>query len=461
MKEILDLKEFSYFLRVNRNNIIDKWSDDEIVKNIFHKNSIPLIEKTNKLFYQFCDCFVSVMQWNLTIAECQVKIDFLKLLASHGVKTPDLFTIIIRLKSAIERVLYENMYLSYSLQIELDELSIKIANELNETYEQLQDTTQQNNCESSNLLNEYKRAVDLSNIVSKTNPKGIITYVNDKFCQISGYEKSELIGKPHNIIRHPNMPSDAFKDLWDTIKSKKPWHGVVTNMKKDGRKYVVDSTVIPILDLDGDIVEYIAVRHDITEFEDTKEQLRNINKAMKNKVDELYSMTTTLEQQATIDSLTKIYNRYKFEELFDEELQRANRVSQDLSLIIFDIDHFKAINDTYGHQAGDSVLKELSELISKNIKTSDIFARWGGEEFVILLPGTSLDGAVMFAEKLRKMVKEYDFKEIDKMTSSFGVGKFEEYENKQTFFEKVDKALYVAKSKGRNRVEKALFNCVV
>jgi len=461
MKEILDLKEFSYFLRVNRNNIIEKWSDNEIVKNIFHKYSIPLIEKTNKLFYQFCDCFISVMQWNLTIAECQVKIDFLKLLASHGVKTPDLFTIIIRLKSAIEMVLYENMYLSYSLQIELDELSLKISNELNETYEQLQDTTKDNKCESSNLLNEYKRAVDISNIVSKTNPKGIITYVNDKFCEISGYEKNELIGKPHNVIRHPNMPSDVFKDLWDTIKLKKPWHGIVTNMKKDGRKYVVDSTVIPILDLDGDIVEYIAVRHDITEFEDTKEQLRNINKAMKNKVDELYSMTTTLEQQATIDSLTKIYNRYKFEEFFDEELQRVIRIPQDLSLIIFDIDHFKAINDTYGHQAGDSALKDLSQLISKNIKTSDVFARWGGEEFVILLPGTSLDGAFMFAQKLRKMVKEFDFKEIGKMTLSFGVGTFQEYENKQTFFEKVDKALYVAKSKGRNRVEKALFNCVL
>jgi diguanylate cyclase (GGDEF)-like protein len=256
------------------------------------------------------------------------------------------------------------------------------------------------------------------------------------------------------------MERGIFKDLWDTIKAKKPWHGIVKNMKRDGRQYIVDSTIIPILDVDGDVIEYMAVRHDITELEETKEQLRSINQAMKNKVDELHSMTSSLEEQANIDKLTGIYNRDKFEESFSFLIKDSHKRDRKLSLLLFDIDHFKDINDTYGHQTGDSVLKELTELISANIKTSDVFARWGGEEFVILLPDTDLDGSYLFAEKLRKLVKAHDFTVIGRMSVSFGVGELTEYENKTTLFEKVDKALYQAKNKGRNRTQKAMFNCV-
>ncbi len=460
MKNIINVKEFTYFLRVNRNKIITKWLEYTEVQNILHKKSFPIVDKNTKILHQFCDCFISVIEWNFTIAECQVKTEFLRLLNNHNICNSELFTLILRLNNAIEKIISDNGYLSFAIQEELDSLSISIANELISTYDRIKNSDIDYKSEESNLLNEYKKAVDISNIVSKTNPKGIITYVNDKFCEISGYERHELIGKPHNIIRHPNMDSSTFKELWDTIKSKKPWHGIITNMKKDGRQYVVESTVIPILDVDGDIIEYIAVRHDITEFEETKEQLRNINKAMKNKVDELYSMTSVLEKQATIDSLTNLYNRMKFEEIFSDEVKNVNKTNHSLSMVLFDIDHFKSINDTYGHQAGDTVLIELSSLIQQNIKVQDTLARWGGEEFVILLPGTNIEGAFMFAEKLRKLIKEHSFENIGKMTASFGVGTFEEYETKATFFEKVDKALYVAKQKGRNRVEKALFSCV-
>ena len=128
------------------------------------------------------------------------------------------------------------------------------------------------------LLDEYKDVVDESTIVSKTNPKGIITFVNDKFCNISGYTKEELIGKNHNIIRHPDMPSEAFKDMWQTIKSKKPWSGVVKNLKKDGSYYYVQSTINPIVDYTGNIVEYIAIRTDITKLEEIKLELKeNLN----------------------------------------------------------------------------------------------------------------------------------------------------------------------------------------
>lgn len=460
MTNIINIKEFSYFLKVNRNHIVKLWLSEEEVLHIFNKHSLPIVDKNILIFHELCDCIINIFEYDFAIEQCQSKSSFLTLLSNYNISSVELFTLVILLKDCIEKVIYDNDHLSNALKEELRDMSIKVATNLSESYLEVQRGDIDQLSEHNNLLNEYKRAVDLSNIVSKTNPKGIITYINDKFCQISGYSKAELIGKAHSVIRHPGMSKETFKDLWDTIKEKRTWNGIVKNMKKDGTEYIVDSTIIPILDLDGDIVEYIAIRHDITELENAKEQLRNINSLMKNKVDELHTMTSALEQQASIDKLTGIFNRDKFEELFSEAINKSYLNRSKLSAIIFDIDHFKAINDTYGHQVGDIVLKELSSLISNNIKISDKFARWGGEEFVILLPGTDLHGAYLFAEKLRILIKEFNFTTIGKLTTSFGVGELNDNENKITFFEKIDKALYVAKNNGRNRVEKALFNCV-
>lgn len=454
MIKIINSEEFSHFLHIHRNEIIKIWMTKNEVQNILHRHSLPVIEKNTHLFYQFCDCFISVIEWRAAVSECQVKIDFLQLLNNYNVTIADLFTLITKLKNAIEEVIFENGNLSYALQSEIDSLTLQMANDLASNFETITSSNQNYKSENSNLLTEYKKAVDLSNIVSKTNPKGVITYVNDKFCEISGYTRDELIGKPHNIIRHPDMPREAFKKLWDTIKAKKSWQGVVTNMKKDGGQYIVDTTVIPILDIDGDVVEYIAIRHDITELEETKQQLRNINKAMKNKVDELYSMTNTLEQKAYKDNLTGINNRENFEDIFSIEIANAKQNNLPLSLIIFDVDHFKIVNDTYGHQAGDIILIDLVKLIADHIKNGDVFARWGGEEFVILTPSTEITGACNLAENLRKLVQSHPFGYVgNEITLSFGIAQLSDEDTKKTLFEKADGALYEAKKNGRNRVE--------
>ena len=123
------------------------------------------------------------------------------------------------------------------------------------------------------MLAGYRDALDRSSIVSVTDPKGIILYANDLFCELSGYSREELVGKPHNIIRHPDMPKAVFKDLWETIAAKKSWHGIVKNKKKNGGHYWVKTIVMPILDDQGEIVEYISVRTDITDLENTQEKL--------------------------------------------------------------------------------------------------------------------------------------------------------------------------------------------
>ena len=115
------------------------------------------------------------------------------------------------------------------------------------------------------LLEQYKIAVDIGSLVSKTDTKGIITYVNDKFCEVSKYSREELVGKNHNIIRSPDVSKLIFKNLWETIESKKTWHGLVKNRAKDGSSYFVEATVMPILNSYGEIIEYISIRQDMTQ----------------------------------------------------------------------------------------------------------------------------------------------------------------------------------------------------
>jgi PAS domain S-box-containing protein len=130
------------------------------------------------------------------------------------------------------------------------------------------------NAKNALLLKQYENITNISSIISKSDPKGVITFVNDKFCQISGYSKEELVGKPHNIIRHPDMPKSAFRDLWKTIKDeKKTWQGIVKNRAKNGDTYYVKTAVQPILNARGEVEEYISLRHDITAIMSDKKQL--------------------------------------------------------------------------------------------------------------------------------------------------------------------------------------------
>ncbi|WP_044416062.1 HD domain-containing phosphohydrolase [Halarcobacter anaerophilus] len=126
-----------------------------------------------------------------------------------------------------------------------------------------------------NTLEQYKDIVDERSIVSKTDLRGVITYVNKPFEDISGYDKSELIGRAHSLIRHEETPKEIFEDLWKTILSKKTWHGTIKNKKKNGNYYIVDTIIKPILDINGNIEEFIALRNDITDLEESKEYFKN------------------------------------------------------------------------------------------------------------------------------------------------------------------------------------------
>ena len=155
---------------------------------------------------------------------------------------------------------------------------------------------------------------------------------------------------------------------------------------------------------------------------------------------------------AVHDALTGIYNRHGINEILNQKILEHKRTKNSLGLIFFDIDFFKRVNDTYGHDMGDYVLENIAKLVSDEIRTSDIFARWGGEEFIIFLPDTGLSDTVKVAEKLRKAIEKYAFSDIDSITCSFGVTVYKEGDTKTNFLKRADKLLYKAKESGRNCV---------
>ena len=157
---------------------------------------------------------------------------------------------------------------------------------------------------SNTLLSQYKEAIDTSTILSKADLKGRITYVNDAFCKLSKYSESELLGQPHNILRDPNMPSSVFKELWETIRAKKQWKGTIKNRAKDGSVYIVDALIMPILDGNGNIIEYIGIRHDITQNEQYKELLKSeldiTTKGLDEKVHLLSEYERVINESSTV-----------------------------------------------------------------------------------------------------------------------------------------------------------------
>jgi len=228
------------------------------------------------------------------------------------------------------------------------------------------------------FLDGYKLAIDKSSIVSKTDLKGIITYANDMFCKISGYSREELIGSSHNIVRHPDVSKKEFENMWKTIKSKKIWKGTVKNRRKDGSFYIVNATIIPILDNKENIIEYVAVRHDITELEKSKEELR----------------------KQRVDLLTGLPNRNQLM----EDLESAIRP------IVFyiNIDDFSGFNDFYGKTISDNTLIRLAKTINslKDEKKFKLY-KLEADQFILLFQEgyISKDNLQFFFEELIEKIE--------------------------------------------------------
>lgn len=278
--------------------------------------------------------------------------------------------------------------------------------------------------------NELKRFTDILDkyvisVTTKTN--SIITAVSSAFEKVSGYTKEELIGKKINIIRHPDTLKETHEELWSAIENGKEWHGELKNHDKEGHEYWLEESIIPIKDEQETITSYISVGIDIT----AKKELERIS---------------------IIDKLTGVFNRRQLDQCIHHEVEKASRYHRPLSLMMIDIDHFKKVNDTYGHQIGDYALVAVSKILSENIRSSDVLGRFGGEEFVILCPEADKGEAAELGEKLRQEIESFRFETIGNLTISIGISEFKDSMSNEELLYKADIALYKAKNGGRNQV---------
>ena len=206
------------------------------------------------------------------------------------------------------------------------------------------------------LLEQYKDIVDRSNVLTKTNPDGIITYVNQEFIELSGYSEAELLGQSHRLLRHPDNPESLYRELWETISSKKVWRGTMRNRSKEGKNYTVDAMILPILNDDDEIVEYIAIRHDITPYVEHQQTLK----------------------RRTVEKLRRFPDR--------EDLFEALRHSVFASLAVINIDNFRGINDLYGFDVGDRVLQEMGTYIESFLEGSGCkLYRLPADEYAVMV----------------------------------------------------------------------------
>jgi diguanylate cyclase (GGDEF)-like protein len=228
-------------------------------------------------------------------------------------------------------------------------------------------------------------------------------------------------------------------DIRGGISIKLPMEIFEPVMRKQVRLLLAGHGVMWSLGLIGLYIGYMGLRHRTEERDSAEAELKRVN--------------AILENQATTDSLTGICNRRKFLELLQMKIQETRRYAMPLALIFFDIDHFKSVNDTYGHETGDHVLQELSSIVAGMIRQTDIFARLGGEEFVILMHNNDVKTGCELAEKIRSNVCLHSFPQMGTVTCSFGVSQFYPDDTAESFIKRADNAMYVAKQAGRNRVE--------
>ncbi|MFK2822751.1 EAL domain-containing protein [Malaciobacter sp. WC5094] len=296
------------------------------------------------------------------------KINGLELLKITKELKPELATIIVSAHS-------ESKFMLNAIKLSVDNFIVKPldAMQLFDVIKKAIEKTvlRKQNQRNLMILKQYQEITNKSSIISKTDASGVITFVNDNFCEISGYSQEELIGKNHNVVRHPDNPKELFKELWTTIKIKKePWSGIIKNLAKDGKSYFVKSTIKPLLDQNGEIIEYMALRNDVTEIMSEKRQLIASLESYKQSF-------LALIQIENFDILDKFYDATtveKIEEIFENLIIGLFPKNTKLYEKIFKLgDGLFAISNSLDNIEKDNIDLEVELLtLIKNTKNSTI-----------------------------------------------------------------------------------------
>lgn len=269
-------------------------------------------------------------------------------------------------------------------------------------------------------------------LIWRANTEKSCDYFNRMWLDFTGKTMEEEYGNGWTKSVHPD-DLDKCIEIYTTHFDKRDFFSMEYRLRNSNGDYrwILDYGR-PFYDVDGTFLGYIGSCYDITENKKNLESLKEL---------------------AITDPLTHIFNRLRLDEILDNEIKRAQRYKNPLSLIMIDVDDFKSVNDSHGHNVGDLVLIQLVQTIQNHIRSIDTFGRWGGEEFLIICPETDAAQAESIAEKLRSEIQTQDFSEVHSKTCSFGVATYMDGDSAVQLIQKADNALYVAKQNGKNQVK--------
>ncbi len=264
-------------------------------------------------------------------------------------------------------------------------------------------------------------------ILIKTDLQGNVTDANDTFLKLASYTHHELSGVSYCSLCANNTADYLALECFSAMDKEGEYDGLLECKKSDGSSYWADTHVVAEYDENNQKIGYLIFQQDVTQ-------------------------KVALEKASITDTLTHVNNRMRFDEISQQRLEEFSRYKRISSLIICDIDDFKLINDKYGHSKGDEVLKAFAKVLKQNVRFTDTLARWGGEEFVVLLPEADMIHAIAAAEKIRVAIQRHDFDCEERITASFGVAMTQSKDTQTDWFNRADRALYLAKNSGKNSV---------
>jgi len=303
------------------------------------------------------------------------------------------------------------------------------------------DITQLRETEADLRLSEERYRLLAENaweVIWTASPDGTIDYISPSVERVRGFTPAEAMSLSIEQTHPPASAAsviDFYRRLFAAIEAGAElpvFRGEHEYYRKDGSIMVGEVQVIPQVDDDGRIVEILGVTRDISERKEFEAELRRL---------------------AVYDPVTGVWNRRHGQELMAADLEQARGSSQRLTVLMLDIDHFKSVNDTHGHQAGDRVLGDICRRVLDTVNGTDIVARWGGEEFVVMLRNCGLDDASNVAEKIRSRIADSPFGMIGSVTASIGVSELRPDDDLASWLARADDALYEAKRSGRNAVK--------
>ncbi len=264
-----------------------------------------------------------------------------------------------------------------------------------------------------------------------TDSRGVIEFANKGFEKITGYKLVDVLGRNPSMLKSGEQEGDFYQRMWATLKQGHTFKGTFINRSKDHKLIHCDETITPLTNEAGEITHYVSIFRDLTTRVLEEQQFR---------------------EMVRFDGLTGALTRASGELALEKAFMQARGSNLPMSIAIADIDHFKQVNDNWGHSSGDVVLKAVARSLIATLRANDSVIRWGGEEFLLIFSGCELAQALPLAERCRMGVQRTDHDRVGQVTLSMGVGELQRGETLAHLIERVDQALYAAKRAGRNQV---------